>query len=165
MQNSQLSSLTFEITPGFLHVGHDGLHDDFKIFVGFALQRDAIPYAGDDRRQLKFLFQLVGFWLLMHDDRCRADSGDGRHRARLFGGIDREQPVQVGDEVLAVYFPLLPNVEYPRDFLLDFVIAHQRRRLLQRRPPAIDELVISPLAVLDNIVGEIEQRQATLDFH
>lgn len=73
--------------------------------------------------------------------------------------------MQVGDKLLTVDLSLLPDAENPRDLLPEFVLAHQRRRPLQCRSPAIDELIVSPLAVLDDIVREIEEREAALNFH
>lgn len=73
--------------------------------------------------------------------------------------------MQVSDKVLAVNFPLLPNIENSRNFLLHFVFPHQSRRFLKGRAPTVHELIIPPLAVLDDIVGQVEERQSTLDFH
>lgn len=41
---------------------------------------------------------------------------------------------------------------------------NHRGSLLQRRTPALDEVVVPPLGVLDNIVGEVKQRQAVVDL-
>lgn len=73
--------------------------------------------------------------------------------------------MEIGNEVFAIDFSLLPNVENSRNLFLDFVVSHESRCLLKRRSPAIDKLIVPSLAVLDNIVGEVEKRQAAFDFH
>lgn len=164
--------LTFEIVSSFFHVRHLSFQDNLQVLVGLAFEWNAVPDSRYNRWQLKFFLEVIvswWLWLVTCNYRWQRANGwgrcDGCRWRRLFGWAYREQTMQVGNKIFAVYFPLFPDVEYPRDLFLDFVFTHQCRRFLKRRSPTVHKFIISPFAMLNDVVGEIEERQATFDFN